>query len=343
MHMNKADDCRQLLGQLEKGFPSSDAPALLRAALLQRGKQPKHCEELLEEAAAKAANPTSALLTLAQLHLDASQPERALSALKRISSLRGRSGMVATLVALHERIGDVDGAAASFAGSEEAQIVRASAAFFARQGLWAEAAVAHQKLLSIDPRDAEALAGLVIATSYTDSSLANEHFARLEMMCPPLDEGEPIDAEGLERAALPRSGKRGAGLTERKRMGEEEPGARAKKKRRRRKPPRYPKDFDPANPGPPPDPERWLPKRERSTYRQRRKDKRGSISRGPQGSATGAAKVDARTTTNIQLLSEAERAKLKAEQEVKERAEAAAAAAAASAKKKSKGVKGKGK
>ena len=71
---------------------------------------------------------------------------------------------------------------------------------------------------------------------------------------------------------------------------------------------------------------------------------RPGVSRGPQGSATGAAKVDARTTTNIQLLSDAERAKLKAEQEGKERAEAAAAAAvAASAKKKEKGKKGKGK
>ena len=30
-------------------------------------------------------------------------------------------------------------------------------------------------------------------------------------------------------------------------------------------------------PGPPPDPERWLPKRERSNYRQRKKDKRAGM------------------------------------------------------------------
>lgn len=132
---------------------------------------------------------------------------------------------------------------------------------------------------------------------------------------------------------------------DRKRQGEEEgAGARSKKKRRRKKPPIYPKGFDPENPGPPPDPERWLPKRERSTYRQRKKDKRAGLSRGPQGLATGAAKVDARTTTNIQIMTDAERMKLKAEQEAKERAEAAAAAAvAASAKKKNKKDKGKGK
>eukprot|EP00966_Prymnesium_polylepis_P203910 4723889-Prymnesium_polylepis.1 len=89
--------------------------------------------------------------------------------------------MVSTLVALHERLGDVDGAAAAFATSVDEQIVRASAAFFARHGRWPEAAAAHEKLLATNPRDAQALAGLVIATSHTDSSLANEHYARLEM------------------------------------------------------------------------------------------------------------------------------------------------------------------
>ena len=47
------------------------------------------------------------------------------------------------------------------------------------------------------------------------------------------------------------------------------------KKRRKRK--RPPKGFDPANPGPPPDPERWLPKWERSDYRRRHKKKRDAV------------------------------------------------------------------
>jgi SRP72 RNA-binding domain len=57
-----------------------------------------------------------------------------------------------------------------------------------------------------------------------------------------------------------------------------------KVKKRKRKP-KYPKGFNPANPGPPPDPERWLPKRERSTYRPKRKDKRAQI-RGAQGAVS---------------------------------------------------------
>ncbi|MGV7563493.1 hypothetical protein PJL08_29035, partial [Mycobacterium kansasii] len=63
---------------------------------------------------------------------------------------------------------------------------------------------------------------------------------------------------------------------------EEGKGKEKSKKKRKRKP-KYPKGFDPANPGPPPDPERWLPKRERSSYRPKRKDKRAAQVRGSQG------------------------------------------------------------
>lgn len=62
--------------------------------------------------------------------------------------------------------------------------------------------------------------------------------------------------------------------------------AKAKKKRRHK--PRLPKGFDPANPGPPPDPERWLPLRERSTWKSKRKLK-GAPMKGAQGAAPAAA------------------------------------------------------
>jgi hypothetical protein len=54
-------------------------------------------------------------------------------------------------------------------------------------------------------------------------------------------------------------------------------------KKRKRKP-RYPKGFDPENPGPPPDPERWLPKHERAEYRKRRKrsQRNQPVSKGAQ-------------------------------------------------------------
>lgn len=56
-----------------------------------------------------------------------------------------------------------------------------------------------------------------------------------------------------------------------------------KKKKRRT---RLPKNYEP---GVPPDPERWLPKRERAGYRGKRRDKRDKLMRGPQGATASAA------------------------------------------------------
>ena len=56
-------------------------------------------------------------------------------------------------------------------------------------------------------------------------------------------------------------------------------GAVREKKKRKQKP-RLPKNFDPENPGPKPDPERWLPKWQRSDFkkkRNRRREKASSI------------------------------------------------------------------
>eukprot|EP00892_Ulva_mutabilis_P007847 jgi/Ulvmu1/5434/UM022_0229.1 len=59
-------------------------------------------------------------------------------------------------------------------------------------------------------------------------------------------------------------------------------GGRPQRKRKRK--PRYPKGFDPENPGPPPDPERWLPWHERAANKKRRKRKGNApISKGAQG------------------------------------------------------------
>jgi SRP72 RNA-binding domain len=55
-------------------------------------------------------------------------------------------------------------------------------------------------------------------------------------------------------------------------------------KPKRKRKPRYPKNFDPENPGPAPDPERWLPKHERAEFRKRRKrsQRNQPVSKGAQ-------------------------------------------------------------
>lgn len=54
--------------------------------------------------------------------------------------------------------------------------------------------------------------------------------------------------------------------------------------KKRTKKTKYPKNYDPLNPGPLPDPERWLPKWQRSRFKKMAK-KKGIYLKGAQGDA----------------------------------------------------------
>jgi signal recognition particle subunit SRP72 len=69
--------------------------------------------------------------------------------------------------------------------------------------------------------------------------------------------------------------------------------AAERKKRKRKRKTRYPKGFDPANPGPPPDPERWLPKWQRSDAKKLRKKLKGKdAGKGSQGAGKADESLD---------------------------------------------------
>uniref|UniRef100_A0A0X3Q2Y2 Signal recognition particle subunit SRP72 n=1 Tax=Schistocephalus solidus TaxID=70667 RepID=A0A0X3Q2Y2_SCHSO len=74
------------------------------------------------------------------------------------------------------------------------------------------------------------------------------------------------------------------------------PGSGSKKAQQKKKRKvRLPKNFDPNIP---PDPERWLPRRERTGYRGKRRDKRGAnLLRGPQGQTAAAPELDMGNTS----------------------------------------------
>ncbi len=61
-------------------------------------------------------------------------------------------------------------------------------------------------------------------------------------------------------------------------------------KKKKKKRPRYPKNFDPKNPGNPPNPERWLPKQERKDYKKKK----------PKGRTQGVATSGTETTGKFQ-------------------------------------------
>ena len=123
---------------------------------------------MLEAAAAEHPDAPRPLLSLAQLQLQAKEVHKAVATLSRVGgTLQNSLGMLGTLVALHERLGDVDAAAKAVANAVDGQeggkkaddnTLRAAAGFFSRHGRWQQAAAAQQALLDRNGRDLQARA-----------------------------------------------------------------------------------------------------------------------------------------------------------------------------------------
>lgn len=270
-------------------FPDSVMPVLLQAAVLVRENKAGKAEEILGQFAEKFPEKSKVvLLARAQVAAAASHPHIAAESLAKIPDIQQMPATVATLVSLKERTGDIDGAAAvldaaikwwtnSMTEDNKLNLIMQEAASFKRRhGREEDAARLYEELVK-SHGSVEALVGLVTTVAHVDVSKAEAYEQKLK----PLPGLKGVDVDGLEKTSGAKhvEGASQVGVTETYEEGKNK--AKAKKKRKRK--PKYPKGFDPANPGPPPDPERWLPKRERSSYRPKRKDKRAAQVRGSQG------------------------------------------------------------
>ncbi|BAT74317.1 signal recognition particle subunit SRP72-like [Vigna umbellata] len=288
LHANKIEQARELVSALPDMFPESVIPVLLQAALLVRENKAGRAEEILAQFASKFPEKSKVVhLARAQVAAAAGHPHIAADSLAKISDIQHMPATVATLVSLKERAGDIDGAAAvldaatkwwSNAMTEDNKlniIMQEAASFKLRHGKEEEAAKLYEELVK-NQGSVEALVGLVTTVARMDVNKAELYEKQLKAL--PGLKGIDVDSlertSGVKQVAAPR-----VGVSETYEEGKNK--TKTKKKRKRK--PRYPKGFDPANPGPPPDPERWLPKRERSTYRPKRKDKRAAQVRGSQG------------------------------------------------------------
>ena len=308
----QVEQCRELLNALAARFPDNSVVCMLNAAVLVREKRVAKADEVLGAflSSRKTSAPPAArvLLMRAQLSAAAGDWQRTLVSLCELEEpLRYTPRLVATCVALHEQLGAperaeelVDAALAfwdscarsggdSAAAARAACFARAAAELKQRHGRPAEAVVLYERLLhgaKSEESRAKALAGLVLACAHTDLVAAERYAAQLV----PSGAAPELDAEELEagiaftKHADPVAPDVAAGA---KRDAGAEAPQRAERRKRKRKP-LYPKGFDPTAPGnPPPDPERWLPRRERSTFKGKRRTKAQQL-RGAQGATPGA-------------------------------------------------------
>merc|ERR1719444_430020 len=136
-------------------------------------------------------------------------------------------------------------------------------------------------LEKVDGSDVEALCGLVQALATVAPERAEQYAQRLQV-----PEYSHFDAEELEMGGIPRVT---ANQPKRSVEGADADKAAQKAKTKKKTKPRFPKGFDLANPGPPPDPERWLPKRERAEFKKKMRKRDKNLFRGPQGAVSADA------------------------------------------------------
>ncbi|KAM7267671.1 hypothetical protein ACFE04_009837 [Oxalis oulophora] len=290
LHANKLDQARELVTALPDLFPDSVMPVLLQVALLTRENKAAKAEELLGQYADKfPAKSKVVLLARAQVAAAAGHHNVAADSLSKIPDIQYMPATIATIVALKERAGDINGAAAVLdsavkwwlnAMTEDNKlnlIMQEAASFKLRHGKSEDASRLFEELVK-SHGSLEALVGLVTTIADVDVDKAELYEKQLK----PLPGLKGIDVNSLEKTSGAKHVEGSFLVPE----ASDEVKNKEKTKKKRKRKPKYPKGFDPANPGPAPDPERWLPKRERSSYRPKRKDKRTAQVRGAQGSVS---------------------------------------------------------
>lgn len=306
MYTNQADQCRKLSSSLQNQNPGHPRPVLIQVAQLCREKQHSKAIELLQQFSDQHPESASDIkLTMAQLYLIQGHVTKACDTLRSIEDFKHKPGMVSALVTMYSHEEDIDSAIDVFSqaiqyhqdtqpgSTPHLALVREAANFKLKHGRKKEAISDLEQLWKQNTNDIHTLAQLISAYSLVDTDKAkslSKHLPSPDTMALNVD----VDAlENSHGATYVR--KKAAKVT-----GEnlpKEPGQGDIKKKKKKKKGKLPKNFDPTSN---PDPERWLPMRERSYYRGKKKGKKNQqVGKGTQGaSAAACAELDASKTAS---------------------------------------------
>ncbi|XP_050082270.1 signal recognition particle subunit SRP72 [Anopheles aquasalis] len=318
-------ECALLAARLADAHPDLEFQAqLVRVAQLARDKKYREAIESLEQYAQRLPRDRTIELlqvrfAIVQLQLVAGNRKAAIETLESLGEARYRPGVVSALVTLH--LGQDNKQAASeilksavdwykrqkggsISDTDLSDMWRQAASFHLRGGEPETAAKSLEELLRTHPNDVKLLAQLVIAYAQFDQKRAQQASRKL----PALDTLTTVsEIDALEatnwmmiakavRRKQPGSG--GAGGSGR--GGDQSPGAgtpgaeqqqtaaaaAARSQKRKKRKGKLPKNYDPDAQ---PDPERWLPRYERTGYRKKRDRRVKEIIKGSQGTASGQA------------------------------------------------------
>lgn len=288
MHTNQNDSCRKKLAELKSRFPDSLANAVLvEAALLCKEKKVKDAVEVLKNYSSKHPEQSIEIaFTLAQLLIGQKHFSQACEVLRNLGEISQRPGVISTLVTLYLHEDNKEAVV---------ELLRKSIAWYKKNkpsspdilNLYREnarhlmdmkkpeEAVSLLEELRKSNSSPRVLALLISAYSQIDAAKAQQISREL----PPLDDViASVDIETLENS----NWSLGAKYVKKTTKADPSPGdvkvTKTKKKKKRKK--RFPKNYDPTVD---PDPERWLPRYQRSTYKKKKDKRGGGVGKGTQG------------------------------------------------------------
>ncbi|XP_051915470.1 signal recognition particle subunit SRP72 [Hippocampus zosterae] len=306
MYTNQADQCRKLSSGLQTQNPGHPRPVLIQVAQLCREKQHSKAVELLQQFSDQHPESASGIkLTMAQLYLAQGHVTKACDVLRSIDEFKHKAGMVSALVSMYSHEEDIDGAIDVFrqaiqhyqsvqpGSTAHLALVREAANFKLKYGRKKEAISDLEQLWKQNPKDIHTLAQLISAYSLVDTDKAkslSKHLPSADTMSFKVDVDELENSHGATYVRKKAAKVAGENLPKEEGQGDI-------KKKKKKKKGKLPKNCDPKAT---PDPERWLPMRERSYYRGKKKGKKKEqIGKGTQGATAGASsELDASKTVS---------------------------------------------
>lgn len=299
MYTNQGDQVHNITKELKDKYDDKESAVLIGAAQSIREKQTSKAIDILQNYTDNKSDDR-VKLTLAQLYLCQGSVFQACDVLKSMEDLQYTPGVVSALVTLYMSQEDYSSASKVFddavnwfqqtkpKSNELMILMRANANFHMKHGDPKQAAFLMEQISQNNPKDSHILAQLFSAYSLFDPQKAQQ----ISRQLPSVDEIiSGIDVDDLEKAF----GTMGPKYLKKLQKPEPSPATDGilllhMKKKKKKKKTKLPKIYDP---NVTPDPERWLPRKERSYYRGKRKDKNKNIGKGTQGATTPSGDIDA--------------------------------------------------
>lgn len=301
-YTNQGEQCQQLCDKLVATYPDMEAEAaLIRAVQLAKDGNAREAAALLDKESKQDQEQKLAMkLAAVQLLLTEGDRKEACQILQNLGDATFKPGIVSALVTLYLADGNRDGASKVLKDAVDwyrknkvstgdlGTLWRQAADFHLRGGEPDVAAKSLEELLRINPGDRKTLAQLVVAYAQFDPMKAQA----LSKQLPQLDFTQNTDVDALETSNWMMGTKV---IKKNVAKVEPSPGSKPgtpgseliqKKKAKRKRKGKLPKNYDPNIP---PDPERWLPRHERTGYRKKKDRRNKDIGKGTQGATTGAS------------------------------------------------------